>query len=110
MLQPSSSYHLANVVAPGQEEHAGVVFLPVRQDEREEDDPEQAVEREHADSALAAPEHGVQRAHKEHTCPAVQAVVEQLAQRSARVCPAGLLPVDTICSHTQIHTLVCFIP
>lgn len=94
---------MADVVAPGQEEHAGVVFLPVREYEREKHDPEEAIECEHGDSALATAEHRVHGAHEENTRPAVQAMVKQLTQRGARVRPASLLPIDTVYTHTALY-------
>lgn len=71
-------HHLADVVAPGQEQNARVIFLPVRQNEGEQHHPQDVVQRNHAHAALQAPKHGVDGRHEEDAGPAVQAVVKQL--------------------------------
>ena len=71
-------YHLADVVSPGQEQDASVVFLPVRQDEGEQHHPQDVIQRGHTHTALTTPKYGVNRGHKVDAGPAVQAVIKKL--------------------------------
>jgi len=71
-------HHLADVVAPGQEQDARVVFLPVREDEGEQHHPQDVVQRGHAHTTLPTPKYGVDGGHEVDAGPTVQAVVKQL--------------------------------
>jgi hypothetical protein len=90
------------VVSPRQEEHARVVLLPVGHKEVEEDVPEAEVHAQRRDAVVGATERRVHARHDEHGRVRVQPVVEQLAQRAARLRAPRLLPVNAVCKKNTI--------
>lgn len=89
-------YHLADVVSPGQEQDAGVVFLPMRQDEGEQHHPQYVIEYDHTHATLPTPKYGVHGGHEKHARPTVQTMVKQLPQWRGGVGAASLLTVHTV--------------
>ena len=72
-------YQLADVVAPRQEEHAGVVLLPVSEQEREHDSHQDVQIPVRCYRVVTAPEHRVHSDGHQQCRPAVKAVVKQLS-------------------------------
>ena len=99
-----ASYQLADVISPRQEQRSGVVLLPVRAEEREHDAHEDEQTAVGCHRVIAAAEHAVHADGHQQRRPAVQTVVEQLAQWTARVGPASLLAVRPIFMYTHTHT------
>ena len=97
MQEGQSAHQLTDVVAPGQEEHARVVLLPVRAEKREHHSHEDGEAVSGRQRVLPSTEHREDADRHQQRRPAVQPVVEQLAERTARVGPTSLLPVCTIC-------------
>lgn len=72
-------YHLTDVVPPGEEQDASVVFLPVGEDKGEQHHPQDVVQRHHVHAALSAAKYGVHRGHEKDARPAVQTVVKEFS-------------------------------
>lgn len=59
-LMSETPYQLTEIIAPGQEENLGVVFLPVRQNEAQHDSCDDEVDPEYPYPILSSPKYGVQ--------------------------------------------------
>lgn len=68
----------------------------MRHEEVEEDVPEAKVHAQRRDAVVGAAERRVHARHDEDGRVRVESVVEQLAQRAARLRPARLLPVNAV--------------
>lgn len=97
-------HHLADIVSPRQEQDAGVVLLPVRQNEREEHHPQDVVERGHAHAAFPSTEYGVDGSHKKDAGPTVQAMVKELPQWGGGVGSASLFAIHAVYRQQKIKS------
>lgn len=79
-MSERSTYYLADVVSPWQEEDTGVILLKVGYYETSHDTQQNVVCTEHVNAHLTAPKYGVERHRNEERAHAIQSVVEQLPE------------------------------
>ncbi len=91
------TYNLAEIVRPWEEENARVVLFPVRDNKTEQNEPEDSVHWVDAHAVdFGAAKNWDERNRQKQSCPAVQAVIEEFAQRGRRAGAASLLTVSAV--------------